>query len=155
MLSDLTNLRQFLTGSALFAFFDAPWFPIYLLVIFLFNPWLGLFALVGALLLIALAVINEVVSKKPLGEASKLSIMSGNLASTNLRNAEVIEALGMLPNLKRRWFGLHQRFLNSQRIASERASRVTSITKFVRMSLQSLVLGLGDGWRLMGTSRPA
>ncbi|RLO26100.1 type I secretion system permease/ATPase [Serratia marcescens] len=131
MLSDLTNLRQL--------------FPIYLLVIFLFNPWLGLFALVGALLLIALAVINEMVSKKPLAEASKLSIMSGTLASTNLRNAEVIEALGMLPNLKRRWFGLHQRFLNSQRIASERASRVTSITKFVRMSLQSLVLGLG-GW---------
>ena len=145
MLSDLTNLRQVLTGSALFAFFDAPWFPIYLLVRFLFNPWLGLFALVGALLLIALAVINEMVSNKPLAEASKLSIMSGTLASTNLRNAEVIEALGMLPNLKRRWFGLHQRFLNSQRIASERASRVTSITKFVRMSLQSLVLGLG-GW---------
>ena len=63
MLSDLTNVRQFLTGSALFAFFDAPRFPIYLLVIFLFNPWLGLFALVGSLLLIALAVINEVVSK--------------------------------------------------------------------------------------------
>jgi ATP-binding cassette subfamily C exporter for protease/lipase len=145
MLSDLTNVRQFLTGSALFAFFDAPWFPIYLLVIFLFNPWLGLFALVGSLLLIALAVINEVVSKKPLADASRLSIMSGNLASTNLRNAEVIEALGMLPNLKGRWFSLHQRFLNSQRIASERASRVTSITKFVRLSLQSLVLGLG-GW---------
>lgn len=145
MLNDLTNVRQFLTGSALFAFFDAPWFPIYLLVIFLFNPWLGLFALVGSLLLIALAVINEVVSKKPLADASRLSIMSGNLASTSLRNAEVIEALGMLPNLKERWFGLHQRFLNSQRIASERAARVTSITKFVRLSLQSLVLGLG-GW---------
>ena len=155
MLSDLTNVRQFLTGSALFAFFDAPWFPIYLLVIFLFNPWLGLFALVGSLLLIALAVINEVVSKKPLADASRLSIMSGNLASTNLRNAEVIEALGMLPNLKGRWFSLHQRFLNSQRIASERASRVTSITKFVRLSLQSLVLGLGAGWRSMGTSRRA
>ncbi len=49
MLNDLTNMRQFLTGSALFAFFDAPWFPIYLLVIFLFNPWLGLFALIGSL----------------------------------------------------------------------------------------------------------
>ncbi|EFO1665477.1 type I secretion system permease/ATPase [Escherichia coli] len=145
MLSDLTNVRQFLTGSALFAFFDAPWFPIYLLVIFLFNLWLGVFALVGSLLLIALAVINEVVSEKPLADAYRFSIMSGNLASTNLRNAEVIEALGMLPNLKGRWFGLHQRFLNSQRIASERASRVTSITKFVRLSLQSLVLGLG-GW---------
>ncbi|AEF44699.1 type I secretion system ATPase [Serratia sp. AS12] len=145
MLGDLTTVRQFLTGSALFAFFDAPWFPIYLLVIFLFNPWLGLFALVGSLLLIALAVINEMVSKKPLGEASKLSIMSSSLASTNLRNAEVIEALGMLPNLKQRWFTLHQRFLNSQRVASERATTVTSITKFVRLSLQSLVLGLG-GW---------
>ncbi|WP_168409568.1 type I secretion system permease/ATPase [Erwinia amylovora] len=145
MLNDLTILRQFLTGNALFAFFDAPWFPIYLLMIFLFNPWLGLFALVGALLLIALAIINEIASKKPLAEASKLSILSGNSASTNLRNAEVIEALGMLPNLKRRWFSLHQRFLNSQRIASERAARVASVTRFVRMSLQSLVLGLG-GW---------
>jgi ATP-binding cassette, subfamily C, bacterial exporter for protease/lipase len=145
MLGDLTTVRQFLTGSALFAFFDAPWFPIYLLVIFLFNPWLGLFALVGSLLLVALAVVNEMVSKQPLGEASKLSIMSSSLASTNLRNAEVIEALGMLPNLKRRWFGLHQRFLNSQRVASERATTVSSITKFVRLSLQSLVLGLG-GW---------
>lgn len=145
MLNDLTNVRQFLTGNALFAFFDAPWFPIYLLVIFLFNPWLGLFALIGSLLLVALAVINEMVSKKPLSEASKLALQSGSLASTNLRNAEVIEALGMLPNIKRRWYELHQRFLNSQRIASERASSVTSITKFVRLSLQSLVLGLG-GW---------
>lgn len=145
MLSNLTSVRQFLTGSALFAFFDIPWFPIYLLTIFLFNTWLGLFALMGALLLITLAVVNEVISKTPLSDASRLSIMSGNLASTSLRNAEVIEALGMLPNLKERWFGLHLRFLNSQRIASERASRVTSITKFVRLSLQSLILGLG-GW---------
>lgn len=145
MLNDLTNVRQFLTGNALFAFFDAPWFPIYLLVIFLFNPWLGLFALIGSLLLVVLAVVNEMVSKKPLSEASKLALQSGSLARTNLRNAEVIEALGMLPNIKRRWYELHQRFLNSQRIASERASSVASVTKFVRLSLQSLVLGLG-GW---------
>ncbi|CAI0924919.1 Type I secretion system ATP-binding protein PrsD [Serratia entomophila] len=149
MLNDLTTVRQFLTGSALFAFFDAPWFPIYLLVIFLFNPWLGLFALVGSLVLIALAITNEMVSKKPLGEASRLSIMSGGLASANLRNAEVIEALGMLPNLKRRWFSLHSRFLNSQRVASERAATVSSVTKFTRISLQSLVLGLG-GWLAIG-----
>ena len=145
MLGDLTTLRQFLTGSALFAFFDAPWFPVYLLVIFLFNPWLGLFALLGSLLLIALAVINEIVSRKPLAEASRLSIRSGGLAGTTLRNAEVIEALGMLPNLQRRWFTLHARFLNQQRIASERAGRISAITRFVRLSLQSLVLGLG-GW---------
>lgn len=145
MLNDLTNMRQFMTGSALFAFFDAPWFPIYLLVIFLFNPWLGLFALIGSLMLVGLAVVNEMVSKKPLAEASRLALQSGSLASTNLRNAEVIEALGMLPNIKSRWYNLHQRFLNSQRTASESATRVASVTKFVRLSLQSLVLGLG-GW---------
>ncbi|NHB88038.1 type I secretion system permease/ATPase [Photorhabdus tasmaniensis] len=145
MLNDLANIRQFLTGNALFAFFDAPWFPIYLLVIFLFNPWLGLLALVGALVLIALAVLNQWLSSQPLSEASQLSLRSASLASTNLRNAEVIEALGMLPVLRRRWFGLHERFLNFQRIASERASVINSVTKTVRMALQSLILGLG-GW---------
>ncbi|ETS32380.1 peptidase [Photorhabdus temperata] len=149
MLNDLANIRQFLTGNALFAFFDAPWFPIYLLVIFLFNPWLGLLALVGALVLIALAALNQWLSSQPLSEASQLSLHSASLASTNLRNAEVIEALGMLPVLRRRWFGLHERFLNFQRIASERASVINSVTKTVRMALQSLILGLG-GWLAIG-----
>ncbi|MEX0446855.1 type I secretion system permease/ATPase [Xenorhabdus sp. SGI246] len=145
MLNDLSTIRQFLTGSALFAFFDAPWFPVYLGVIFLFSPYLGLLALIGALILIALAVLNQWLSQSPLAEANQLSLRSANLASTNLRNAEVIEALGMLPALRRRWFGLHERFLNFQRIASERAVSITAITKTVRMALQSLILGLG-GW---------
>ncbi|CDL79029.1 Alkaline protease secretion ATP-binding protein AprD [Xenorhabdus cabanillasii JM26] len=145
MLNDLSTIRQFLTGSALFAFFDAPWFPVYLGVIFLFSPYLGLLALIGALILIALAVLNQWLSQSPLAEANKLSLRSANLASTNLRNAEVIEALGMLTVLRRRWFGLHERFLNFQRIASERAVSITAITKTVRMALQSLILGLG-GW---------
>nr|WP_280520295.1 type I secretion system permease/ATPase [Photorhabdus noenieputensis] len=149
MLNDLANIRQFLTGNALFAFFDAPWFPIYLLVIFLFNPWLGLLSLGGALVLIALAVLNQWLSSHPLSEASKLSLRSASLASTNLRNAEVIEALGMLPVLRRRWFGLHERFLDFQRIASERASVINSVTKTVRLALQSLILGLG-GWLAIG-----
>lgn len=69
-LGDLTHIRQFLTGPALFAFFDAPWFPIYLLVIYLFNVWLGVFASVGTLLLIGLACLNEAMTKKALGQAS-------------------------------------------------------------------------------------
>ncbi|MBC8948159.1 MULTISPECIES: type I secretion system permease/ATPase [Xenorhabdus] len=145
MLNDLATIRQFLTGNALFAFFDAPWFPVYLCVIFLFSPYLGLLALLGAIILIALAVLNQWLSQAPLAEASKLSLRSANLASTNLRNAEVIEALGMLPALRRRWFGLHQRFLNFQRIASERSAAITALTKTIRMALQSLILGLG-GW---------
>lgn len=142
-LQDLTTLRQFLTGNALFAFFDAPWFPVYLAVIFLFNSSLGVFALCGTIVLIVLAYVNEVVSKKPLAEASSMAIAAGNLATNNLRNAEVIEAMGMLPNLMSRWFKLHGRFLQLQAEASEKAGIIGAGTKFFRVSLQSLVLGFG------------
>jgi ATP-binding cassette subfamily C exporter for protease/lipase len=142
-LGDLTNLRQFLTGNAVFAFFDAPWFPIYLAVIFYFDVWLGVFALCGTIILVVLAVINERVTRGPLGEANTMSIASGNLATNNLRNAEVIESMGMLPNLMRRWFKLHGRFLNLQAEASQKAGVIGAITKFFQTSLTSLVLGLG------------
>ncbi len=142
-LQDLTNIRQFLTGNGLFAFFDAPWFPIYLGVIYLFEPLLGMFALGGTVVLIALAYVNEVITKKPLAEASTMAVASNNLATNNLRNAEVISAMGMLPNLMARWFKLHSRFLQLQAEASEKAATVTALTKFIRMSMQSMILGLG------------
>lgn len=153
-LQDLTTIRQFLTGNALFAFFDAPWFPVYLLVIFLFNTSLGVFALCGTIVLIALAYVNELVSKKPLAEASTMAVAAGNLATNNLRNAEVIEAMGMLPNLMSRWFKLHGRFLRLQAEASEKAGIVAAITKFVRISLQSLILGFGALLALDGKITP-
>jgi ATP-binding cassette, subfamily C, bacterial exporter for protease/lipase len=87
-LQDLAIVRQFLTGNGLFAFFDAPWFPFYLIVIFLFSPYLGAFALVGTCLLVALAFVNELVSNKPLSQASNMAVAAGNLANSNLRNAE-------------------------------------------------------------------
>lgn len=142
-LQDLTNLRQFLTGNALFAFFDAPWFPVYLIVIFVFEPSLGLFALCGTAVLVGLAYVNERVSHKPLADANAMAIASTALATNNLRNAEVIESMGMLPNLQARWFKLHGRFLRLQAEASEKAGIVGAITKFVQVSLQSLVLGFG------------
>jgi len=142
-LNDLTALRQFLTGNAIFAFFDAPWFPVYLIVIFFFEPALGVFSLVGTILLIVLAVVNERVSKKPLSEANSLAIAASTLATNNLRNAEVIESMGMLPNLMQRWFKLHGKFLHRQAEASEKAGMVGAVTRFVQTSLQSLVLGYG------------
>lgn len=153
-LGDLTTIRQFVTGNGLFAFFDAPWFPIYLIVIFWFHPYLGLFALGGAVLLLLLAWINEVVSRKPMGEASALSVALSQTATNNLRNAEVIEAMGMLPGLRQRWFSLHEKFLHLQAEASEKAATVTSVTKFVRLSMQSLVLGLGALLAIEGTISP-
>lgn len=153
-LGDLTNLRQFLTGNALFAFFDVPWFPIYLLVIFIFNPWLGLFSLCGAILLIGLAIINEKISKEDLANAGQFSRTSSQIASANLRNAQVIEALGMLPAIHHRWYEVHKRFLFSQKVASEKATIISSITKCIRMSLQSLVLGIGAWLAIDGKISP-
>ena len=142
-LSDLTTIRQFLTGNGVFAFFDAPWFPVYLIVIFFFEPALGWFALGGTALLVLLAYVNERVSKKPLMEANSMAIAANTHATNNLRNAEVIESMGMLPNLMANWFKLHGKFLHLQAEASEKAGIVSALTKFVQISLQSLVLGYG------------
>jgi ATP-binding cassette, subfamily C, bacterial exporter for protease/lipase len=153
-LNDLTNLRQFLTGNALFAFFDAPWFPIYLIVIFFFEPWLGVFALCGTAVLIVLAVVNEKVSRAPLSEANTMAIAASTLATNNLRNAEVIESMGMLPNLMSRWFKLHSRFLNLQADASQKAGVVSALTKFFQSSLTSGVLGFGALLAVQGRITP-
>ena len=142
-LNDLTQLRQFVTGPALFAFFDAPWFPIYLAVMFLFNVWLGVMACVGALLLIALAVLNERLTHKPLVQASGFQQQSTHLADSQLHNAESIQAMGMLGTLRKRWFSLHARFLTLQNQASDTSAVITAISKSLRLCLQSLVLGLG------------
>lgn len=149
-LNDLTTIRQFVTGNGMFAFFDAPWFPIYLLVIFLFNFWMGLFAFISVALLVSLAWLNEIVSRKPLAEANSTAILSSNMATNNLRNAEVIEAMGMLPNMRKRWYSQHVKFLKLQAEASQKASRVSSLTKFVRIAVQSLILGLGALLVIMG-----
>ncbi|SDB54785.1 ATP-binding cassette, subfamily C, exporter for protease/lipase [Pseudomonas sp. NFACC23-1] len=142
-LGDLTHIRQFLTGPALFAFFDAPWFPIYLLVIYLFNVWLGVFASVGTLLLIGLACLNEAMTKKALGQASVYSQQSSQLATSHLHNAETIQAMGMLGALRSRWFAVHSRFLGLQNQASDTGAVISSLSKTLRLCLQSLVLGLG------------
>jgi len=142
-LNDLTTLRQFLTGNALFAFFDAPWFPIYLAVIFMFQPWLGLFALCGVIILIVLAIVNERITHAPLKEANNMAIAASTAATNNLRNAEVIESMGMLPNLMGRWYKMHGKFLGLQADASQKAGSIGAATKFFQTALQSLVLGMG------------
>jgi ATP-binding cassette subfamily C exporter for protease/lipase len=142
-LGDLTHIRQFVTGPALFAFFDAPWFPVYLFVIYLFNVWLGVLATAGALLLIALACLNEYMTKKPLGEAAGFSQQSSQLATSHLHNAETIQAMGMLGSLRKRWFGVQSRFLGLQNQASDTGAVISSLSKTLRLCLQSLVLGLG------------
>ena len=142
-LNDLTSLRQFATGNALFALFDAPWFPLYLAVLFLFHPWLGWLALGGAALLLVLTWANQWLTRAPLAEAGQLAIHSTQAASAQLRNAEASEAMGMLARLRQRWQAEHGRFLQLQNRASEHGSVFAAASKGVRLALQSLMLGLG------------
>jgi len=142
-LQDLTALRQFLTSNAPFAFFDFPWFPIYLSILFLFSVWLGLLAVFGVIVLVLLAYLNERLSQQPLAEASNVAITSNALASSNLRNTEVIEAMGMLPNLMARWYKQHSRFLALQAQASEKSGTVTAASKTFSIMMQSFMYGLG------------
>lgn len=141
--SDLTTLRQFLTGSAVFAFFDAPWFPLFLAVMFLFNPWIGVLALGGALLLVALAWVNEWVSRTLLAEAGGLAVRAGLEVDGQLRNLEAMQSMGMLGRMRERWRGLHRGFVRRQSDASRRSAVVSAVSRSLRIVLQSLVLGLG------------
>ena len=151
---DLNTLRQTLTGPALLTLFDAPWMPIYLLVISLFSVELGIFALVGALLLAALAVVNEKISKPKLDEAQKYSSQSQNALNHHLRNAEVIEALGMLPSIRKRWHSLHEKQIQHQASASDQAAIMGGLSKFIRITMQSLALGYGALLVLEGKISP-
>ena len=142
-ITDLGTIRQFLTGPGLFGFFDAPWMPVYMLVIFLFHPLLGFIALGGAMALLILALINELRTRKPLMAASAQSIQEQQVLDAKLRNVEVIEALGMRERIEARWREHHQGTIGWQAAASEKAAVLMAGSKAFRLLLQSLILGTG------------
>ncbi len=142
-LNDLTGLRQFLTGNGLFAFFDTPWLPVYIGVMFLFHPWYGWFAIACAIVLLVLAVVNEKLTGKAIAEANRQNIAANLHTNKTLRNAEVIESMGMLETLMGRWGERQRQVLLLQSQASDKGGMVTSFSKTFRMLSQSLILGLG------------
>ncbi|MDK2597738.1 type I secretion system permease/ATPase [Pseudoalteromonas obscura] len=143
LINDLNQVRQFMTGTGIFAFFDAPWAPIFLLLLFFFHPLLGAIALVGTLLLFALALLNEVWAKKPLQASSLATANATRLASGIINNAEVAHAMGMQGNLQARWQTQHQAGISHQSEASNLSSVLTATSKVLRLALQSVVLGAG------------
>lgn len=142
-LADLLQLRQFLTGPGLFAFFDAPWLPIYIGVMFLFHPAFGVVAIISAVVLLALAVWNELATRDDLKEANRHSMESSNHTQRNLRNAEAIEAMGMLARMRARWQEKQDQLLAMQARASRKGGLITAASKTFRLTIQSLALGLG------------
>ena len=142
-LGDLLQLRQFLTGPGLFAFFDAPWLPIYIAVMFLFHPAFGVVAIISAVILLALAVWNELSTRDDLKAANLHAMNSNNHTQRNLRNAEAIEAMGMLPRMRARWQENQDKMLALQSRASRKGGLITAASKTFRLTIQSLALGLG------------
>ncbi|WP_416740221.1 type I secretion system permease/ATPase [Pseudomonas sp. NFX71] len=142
-LSDLSNLRQFLTGNGLFAFFDTPWIPIYLAVMFIFHPWYGWLGVISALLLVGLAYINDKLTNSPLHAANREHMAATTFTNKSLRNAEIVESMGMLGQLRQRWSVRVHKVLSLQSTASDRAGAISAISKTFRQIVQSLVLGLG------------
>lgn len=142
-LHDLTQLRQFITSTAPFAFFDAPWLPIYLLALFLFHPLFGWLAVVGALMLLTFTAANELSTRQILTAANLEGIASSNDASNHLRNVEVLEALGMLDAIRARWLTRHTKALALQALAGDRSNILSTASKSWRLILQSSALGIG------------
>jgi len=142
-LNDLTQVRQFMTGNGIFAFFDTPWIPIYVALLFMFHPVLGYFAIFAAIVLVSLTIFNEYSTKTKLAEANSLNRASTVFVDMNLRNAEVINAMGMKNNIKEKWKEKYYGFLNAQNEASSKAGIFSNVSKSTRMMFQSLILGLG------------
>ena len=142
-LSDLTSLRQFMTGDGLFAFFDAPWFPIYIGVMFLFHPVFGIAGIISGIVMVTLAVITEKSTRKLLTEANAGANKVSNQFQGSLRNAEVVAAMGMESDVQRRQDAHYTEVLNGQTEASRKAGMLSGISKSARLIAQSTLLGLG------------
>lgn len=142
-LYDLATLRQTLTGPGLIAIFDAPWAPIYLLVIAMFSGEVAAFTLAGGVVLVGLTILNERISKSKLDAAQRISMQAQRELNNNFRNTEVIEAMGMFNSIQGNWQKTHNQEIALQAQASDQAALMGSLSKFVRVSMQSLALGLG------------
>ncbi len=148
--ASLTRLRQFLTGNGIIAFFDLPWTPIYLAVLFAMHPLLGWFGIGFALFLAALAFVTSWLTSSRLERATTAETDTTAYLGGKLRNAEVVEAMGMLGNLKRRWLLLYNEHAGAHWQAQERAGQAAAFSKFVQYSQQSLILALGAWLAIRG-----
>ena len=141
--ADLLTLRQFLSGPGPFSFFDMPWAPIYLAVIFMLHPVLGLASTVAVVLLAVLALINNRLVREPAAEAQKAVAQAQVISEESLRNAELASVLGMTDNLKERWSARQQEALDAQTEASDRGGLVSVTSRTLRLMFQSGILALG------------
>jgi ATP-binding cassette subfamily C exporter for protease/lipase len=143
LFGDLSRVRQFLTGAGLFALLDAPWTPVYILVLFFLHPWLGALAVVFCTILALIAYVSSLVMKEPLAAAGEASRKESLYLDGKLRHAAVVESMGMLGNMQDAWMARHKAALAHGRRGQDAQTRMQSITRFARFFQQSLCLGAG------------
>jgi ATP-binding cassette subfamily C exporter for protease/lipase len=151
---DLMELRQFLTGNGVFAFFDLPWVPVYIGVLYVLHPWLGISAVVFALIQAALAWWAHWQTTKPSETANHAAAQDQDYLQGKLRNADTLESMGMVQNLIHHWRAHHYNYLVLGSHAQAVTHRVTAVSKFVRYTQQSLALGLGGLLVIKGQISP-
>lgn len=146
---NLTTLRQFMTGNGAFAFFDVPWIPIYLAVLCMLHPWLGIFAIACALVQVSVAVFGHQQSKKTQNQSMVVQAQAQNFLQHKLHNVEVLSAMGMLESLYRRWHDKQLYALQASGVALQQSSMVMAVSKFVRYAQQTLTMAVG-AWLVIG-----
>src|SRR5262245_51706832 len=142
-LRDLDSVRGFLSGLGPIAFFDLPWIPFYLAICFAFHPYIGLTALVGAIVLVALTLLTEMMMRRPGKDVAEYARNRSLLAEASRRNSEAIVAMGMNARLAKRWKDTNQQYVVANRVASDVGGGLGAISKVLRMVLQSLLLAVG------------
>lgn len=142
-LRDFDSVRLFFSGTGINALFDLPWTPVYVVVIFMLHPMLGGFALACVLVLVVTTAVAERLARKPLAGSVEAANANYRFAEMSLRNWEVVHAMGMLPGLLQRWGRDRNRMLARQGAVANRLATSGGITRFLRLAMQSLILGLG------------
>lgn len=140
---DLDQVRGFLSGTGPTAFFDLPWMPFYLAICFAFHFWIGITALIGAIILIAITLLTEFLTREPGNDANLWSTRRIVMAEAGRRNAEAIQAMGMAPRAVERWLAVNANYVEVQQKLSDVGGGLSSLSKVLRMFLQSAVLAVG------------
>ena len=139
-LQALNRFRMILTSQTMFNVLDAPWVPLFILVLFVLNFWVGIFATLGAVILFVLAIVNDRITKAALDKATVSLSATTKTASVAVRNSDVVESMGMSPTIVNRWHAGSAEALHYQTVASKRASIIGATTKMLRMVIQMTVM---------------
>lgn len=152
-MNDFRTVREFLHHSVIGSMMETPAALVFMVILFLLSPALGWAAVAGAIVQVGLALMNERSTNPPLTAANRASIAAQQYADSSLRNAEVIESMGMLQSIHRRWMDKQREFLRLQADASDRAGGFQAASTFVQTTMGSLLLGLGC-WLILEDALP-